>query len=172
MIRTGIGFDIHRFKKGRRLVLGGVDIPHQAGLDGHSDADVLCHAVMDALLGAVADADIGRHFPNTDAWWKGACSLDLLKIVAGRLAARGARIVNVDSTVLAEAPKLAPHVGAMRARMAKAMGIAADCVSVKATTLEKLGALGRGEGMAVMAVATVDARKRKPGRRSGKGVRR
>ncbi|MDI6774632.1 MAG: 2-C-methyl-D-erythritol 2,4-cyclodiphosphate synthase [Verrucomicrobiota bacterium] len=155
MIRAGMGFDIHRFRKGRPLVLGGVEIPHPAGLDGHSDADALCHAIMDALLGAVADGDIGRHFPNTDLRWRNARSLDMLRTVAGRLKRRGARIVNVDSMVLAEAPRLAQHVAGMRAKLAGAMGVPVDRVSVKATTLEGLGALGRREGLAAMAVATV-----------------
>lgn len=168
MIRTGIGFDIHRFGKGRPLVLGGVTIPHPAGLDGHSDADALCHAVMDALLGAVADGDIGMHFPNTDPRWKDARSLALLKMVTARLRRRGARILSVDSTVLAEAPRLAPHVAAMRAKLAGALGVPTDRVSVKATTLERLGALGRGEGLAAMAVATVDATTRRLGKRRAK----
>ena len=156
MILTGIGFDIHAFAPGRRLVLGGVEIPHSQGLLGHSDADVLCHAISDALLGAVADGDIGRHFPDTDARWKGANSLDLLRTVAGRLRERGARVVNVDSTVLAEAPRVGPHVAAMRHALAGAMGIEEARVSVKATTCEGLGALGRREGIAVMAIATVE----------------
>jgi 2-C-methyl-D-erythritol 2,4-cyclodiphosphate synthase len=156
MILSGIGFDIHAFAPGRRLVLGGVEIPHPQGLAGHSDADVLCHAVADALLGAMADGDIGRHFPDTDARWKDASSLALLRIVAERVRARGGRIVNVDSTVLAEAPRLGPHVAAMRAAMAESLGIEAARVSVKATTCEGLGALGRREGIAVMAIAAVE----------------
>jgi 2-C-methyl-D-erythritol 2,4-cyclodiphosphate synthase len=156
LIRTGIGFDIHRFAKSRRLVLGGVEVDHKVGLDGHSDADVLCHAVMDALLGAVADGDIGQHFPNTDPEWKGARSLDLLKIVAERLRVRGVRVVNVDATIIAERPKIAPHAESMRRNMARMMGVTADRVSVKATTAERMGALGRAEGIAVMAVATVE----------------
>jgi 2-C-methyl-D-erythritol 2,4-cyclodiphosphate synthase len=155
MIRTGIGFDAHRFAPERRLVLGGAAIEPGPGLAGHSDADVLCHAVMDALLGAVADGDIGSHFPDTEGRWKGARSVDLLRAVAERLKAAGWRVANVDATVLAEAPRLAPHVPRMRASMAAAMGVAADQVSVKATTVEGMGALGRREGMAAMAVATV-----------------
>lgn len=156
MVRTGIGFDAHRFAPGRRLVLGGVQIPSPVGLLGHSDADVLCHAVADALLGSVAAGDIGQHFPDSDAAWKDACSLDLLRRTAEIVRARGARIVNTDATVLAEKPRLAPHVERMRALIAGALGIAAADVSVKATTLEKMGAIGREEGIAVMAVATVD----------------
>ena len=156
MIRMGTGFDAHRFAKGRKLVLGGVTIKYKAGLLGHSDADVLCHAVADALLGAVADGDIGTHFPNTDPAWKDACSLDLLRRVAVRVAELNGRINNVDATILAEEPKMAPHVAKMRANLAQAMGIRADRVSVKATTVEGMGAIGRGEGMAAMAVAAVE----------------
>jgi 2-C-methyl-D-erythritol 2,4-cyclodiphosphate synthase len=167
MIRTGIGFDVHRFRTGRRLVLGGVTIPHARGLQGHSDADVLAHAVADALLGAVADGDIGQHFPDTDPRWKDADSLDLLAAVAQRVRARAAQIVNVDATVVAEAPRIAPHTDAMRAHLARAMGVSAMSVSVKATTMERMGALGRGEGIAAMAVATVDWAARDAGRRPG-----
>ena len=156
LIRTGIGFDAHRFVRNRPLVLGGVEVDHKLGLDGHSDADVLCHAIMDALLGAVADGDIGMHFPNTDPEWKNARSLDLLKAVADRLRRRGARVVNVDSTIIAERPKIAPHADAMRRNMARVLGVDVDRVSVKATTAEKMGALGRAEGIAAMAVATVE----------------
>ena len=156
IVRTGIGVDTHRFARGRRLILGGVEVDHKVGLEGHSDADVLCHAVMDALLGAVADGDIGMHFPNTDPEWKDARSLDLLKAVADRLRRHGARVVNVDSTVIAERPKIAPHADAMRRNMARMLGINVDRVSVKATTAEKMGALGRAEGIAAMAVATVE----------------
>jgi 2-C-methyl-D-erythritol 2,4-cyclodiphosphate synthase len=158
-IRTGIGVDTHRFAKGRRLILGGVEVDHKLGLDGHSDADVLCHAVMDALLGAVADGDIGMHFPNTSPEWKDARSLDLLKEVVNRLRRRGARVVNVDATIIAERPKIAPHAEAMRRNMARVLGVQVDQVSVKATTAEKMGALGRAEGIAAMAVATVEQRK-------------
>lgn len=160
MIRTGIGFDIHRFSDGRLLVLGGVQIPDHAGLEGHSDADVLCHAVADALLGAIADGDIGVHFPNTDARWKDASSITLLEVVAERIRAAGWTIVNVDATVLAERPKIRPHAAAMRDRMAAAMGTTVSHVSVKATTMETLGAIGRREGIAVMAVATVERQER------------
>jgi len=158
IIRTGIGFDAHRLVSGRRLVLGGVEIRNSLGLDGHSDADVLCHAVTDALLGAVADGDIGRHFPDSDLTWKDARSLDLLKNVAERLGSKGMRVINVDSTVIAESPKLVPYTDAMRANIAGMLRIAVDRVSVKATTTEKMGALGREEGIAALAVVTVEKR--------------
>ncbi len=156
MIKTGIGFDAHRLTAGRKLVLGGVRFDYPLGLAGHSDADVLCHAVADALLGSVADGDIGLHFPDSDPRWKDADSLDLLARVGERLAARRARVINVDAMVLAEEPRLAPQREAMRANLARALKIQPDCVSVKATTLEGLGALGRKEGIAVLAVATVE----------------
>jgi 2-C-methyl-D-erythritol 2,4-cyclodiphosphate synthase len=155
MQRTGIGYDIHRLVAGRPLILGGVEISHPMGLLGHSDADVLTHAIMDALLGAVADGDIGRHFPDSDPRWKGADSLALLRQVVARLAANGWRVGNVDATVLAEAPRLAPHIATIRARLAEALGVPVTAVSVKATTVEGLGAIGRREGIAAMAVATV-----------------
>jgi 2-C-methyl-D-erythritol 2,4-cyclodiphosphate synthase len=155
MIRTGIGFDAHRLVEGRVLILGGVAIPHAVGLLGHSDADVLTHAIMDALIGAVADGDIGRHFPDTDPKWKDADSLHLLRQVVARLSSLGWSVQNVDATVLAEAPKLAPHVAHMRERLAEAMGVDSGAVSVKATTVEGMGAIGRREGISVMAVATV-----------------
>ncbi|NLE67272.1 MAG: 2-C-methyl-D-erythritol 2,4-cyclodiphosphate synthase [Lentisphaerae bacterium] len=160
MIRTGIGFDIHRFARGRPLVLGGVRIESDRGLAGHSDADVICHAAADALLGAMADGDIGSHFPDTDPAWKNADSLGLLRRVAARVRALGGSIGNVDCMVLAEVPRLAPHIPAMRSNMARAMGIAPGRVSVKATTLEGLGALGRRAGIAAQAVATVEVRAR------------
>ncbi len=156
MIRTGIGFDAHRFAEGRRLVLGGVEIPHPRGLLGHSDADVLAHALADALLGALALGDIGRHFPDTDARWKDADSLVLLARAAELVRDRGARIHNVDATVMAERPRIAPHLELMRERLARAIGIEPGAVSIKATTLETMGAIGREEGIAVMAVATVN----------------
>ena len=160
MNRVGIGYDIHRMAAGRKLVLGGVTIPHPVGLHGHSDADALTHAVADALLGAVADGDIGRHFPNTDPRWKDALSLELLKIVAGRVRERGGRIVNVDAMVIAEQPHIAPYVDDMRRNLSASLGIPLGSVSVKATTAEHLGALGRSEGIAVMAVASVDGEER------------
>jgi 2-C-methyl-D-erythritol 2,4-cyclodiphosphate synthase len=140
---------------GRPLIVGGVNIPHERGLLGHSDADVLAHAVMDALLGAIADGDIGQHFPPGDALWKDADSIELLRLVLARVRAQGWQVVNVDSTVLAEAPRLAPHIPRMRARMAEALGVDVTRVSVKATTNEGLGAIGRREGISAMAVATV-----------------
>jgi 2-C-methyl-D-erythritol 2,4-cyclodiphosphate synthase len=146
---------MHRLTPGRPLILGGVRIPCACGLDGHSDADALAHAVIDALLGAIADGDIGRHFPDTDPQWKDADSLDLLRRTVARLTERGYRVTNTDATVVAEAPRLAPYVASMRERLAQAMGVEIDRVSVKATRAEGLGALGRQEGLAVMAVAAV-----------------
>jgi len=155
MMRTGIGFDIHRFAQGRKLVLGGVHIASDVGLAGHSDADVLCHAVMDALLGSVADGDIGLHFPDNEKRWKDADSLKMLAAVGRRLKNKGAAIINIDASVLAEKPRLAPYREKMRGNIARSLGIDKARISIKATTLEGLGALGRGEGIAVMAVATV-----------------
>ena len=156
MTRTGIGYDAHRLVENRRLVLGGVVVPHERGLLGHSDADVAVHALMDALLGAIAAGDIGQHFPDTDPAWKDADSIRLLEAVAAILGGRGWRIVNTDLTILCEKPKLAPHIPEMRRRMAEAMGVAMDAVSVKATTTEGMGAIGRREGIAAQAVATVE----------------
>ncbi len=154
-LHTGIGFDTHRLVEGRRLVLGGVEIPHTLGLLGHSDADVLAHAIMDALLGAIAAGDIGHLFPDSDPAYEGADSLALLRRVAALVRERGWRIENIDATVMAERPKLAPHIDAMCARLAEAAGIPVEDVSVKATTMEKMGHLGREEGIGAMAVATV-----------------
>jgi len=154
--RVGIGYDIHRRAPGRRLVLGGVEIPGDWGLEGHSDADVLLHAVADALLGAVALGDLGRHFPPGEPRWKDASSLELLRLVRAMLDGRGARVVNVDATLVAEEPKLAPHRDAMCVNIAQALRIGGGQVSVKATTNEALGALGRGEGLAALAVAMVE----------------
>jgi len=156
MIRTGIGFDIHRFATGRKLILGGVEIPSSEGLEGHSDADVLCHALADALLGAIADGDIGQHFPNTDPRWKNADSVELLRQVVLRVKARGFHVVNVDAAIQAEKPKIMPHAMTMRIRLAPVLELGVDAVSIKATTMEGMGAIGRGEGIAVMAVATVE----------------
>ena len=156
MIRTGIGFDIHRFAPGRKLILGGINIPSPDGLEGHSDADVLCHALADALLGSIADGDIGQHFPNTDPRWKDADSVELLRHVVGRVAAKGFRIVNVDAMITAERPKVMPFALRMRERLAPVLEVTIDEVSIKATTMEGLGAIGRGEGIAVMAVATIE----------------
>jgi 2-C-methyl-D-erythritol 2,4-cyclodiphosphate synthase len=155
-LRVGLGYDVHPFTEGRPLVLGGVAIPHAAGLAGHSDADAVSHALADALLGALALGDLGRHFPDTDARWHGADSLDLVRRVVALLAERGARPVNADATVVTEEPRLAPHVDAMRERLAAALGVARERVSVKATRPEGLGALGRGKGLAAMAVVLVE----------------
>jgi 2-C-methyl-D-erythritol 2,4-cyclodiphosphate synthase len=152
-VRIGNGFDVHALVPGRKLVLGGVEIPFERGLDGHSDADVLLHALADAILGALALGDIGRHFPDSDARWKGADSRVLLRHVAGLATAAGYRIGNVDVTVIAQAPRLAPHVPLMRERIAADLGCEVACVSVKATTTERLGFAGRGEGIAALASA-------------------
>jgi 2-C-methyl-D-erythritol 2,4-cyclodiphosphate synthase len=152
----GIGYDVHRFAAGRRLVLGGVEIPHHAGLEGHSDADVLCHAIADALLGAMALPDIGHYFPPGDPACKDIDSLKILTTCASLASEHGFRIINVDSTLIAEAPKILPHREAMRARMGAALGIPANRVGVKATTNERLGFVGRSEGIAAMAVAQVE----------------
>ncbi len=156
MIRCGTGYDAHRLAPGRKLVLGGVEIPHERGLEGHSDADVLCHAIADALLGAIAEADIGHHFPNTDESIRGLSSLDILREVTALLGRKNARAVNVDATLIAEAPKIAPHISAMREKIAAALNLEISRVGIKATTNEGMGAIGRGEGMVAMAVATVE----------------
>ena len=154
--RIGHGYDVHRLAEGRRLILGGVDIPWERGLLGHSDADVLTHAVMDALLGAAGLGDIGQHFPDTDPAYAGADSLKLLEHVAGLLRERGFAVGNVDATVLAQRPKLAPHIPQMRENLAQAMGVGPEQVNVKATTEEGLGFTGSGEGMAAHAVALIE----------------
>ena len=154
--RVGLGYDIHPIAKGRPLMIGGVRIESEWGLAGHSDADVLLHAIGDALLGAAALGDLGTHFPPADAQWKDASSLDLLCRIAALLNGRQARIVNVDATLIAEQPRLAPHREAICANVAAALGIDASRVSVKATTNERLGALGRGEGLAACAVALIE----------------
>ncbi len=156
MIRCGIGYDVHRLAKGRKLILGGVEITHSRGLEGHSDADVLSHAIADALLGAIAAGDIGQHFPNTDESIRGMSSIDILRKVNTLLAKTKARAINVDATILAEAPKIAPHIPAMRKIIAQAIGVNESRIGIKATTNEGLGAIGRREGIAAMAVATVD----------------
>jgi 2-C-methyl-D-erythritol 2,4-cyclodiphosphate synthase len=156
MIRTGIGYDIHRLTKTRKLILGGIEIPHSHGLEGHSDADVLSHAIADALLGAIGAGDIGQHFPNTDESLRGISSLEILRRVTTILAERKTFVVNIDATIIAETPKIAPHVSAMRQKIADATGVNESNVNVKATTNEKLGAIGRGEGIAAMAIATVE----------------
>lgn len=156
MIRCGIGYDVHRLAKGRRLILGGVEIAHSRGLEGHSDADVLSHAIADALLGAIAAGDIGQHFPNTDESIRGISSIEILRHVTALLAKNKARATNVDVTILAEAPKITPHIPAMRKIIAQAIGVHESRISIKATTNERLGAIGRGEGIAAMAIATVE----------------
>ncbi|HZG48955.1 MAG TPA: 2-C-methyl-D-erythritol 2,4-cyclodiphosphate synthase [Thermoleophilaceae bacterium] len=154
--RVGIGYDSHRFEPGRRLVLGGVEIPGaERGLAGHSDADVLAHAVIDALLGAAGLGDIGRHFPDTDERWRGSDSIELLRTVRGLLADAGHEPANLDATIICEAPKLGAHRDEMRARLAEAAGIAPDAVNVKFTTNEGMGFTGRGDGIAALAVASV-----------------
>jgi len=153
--RSGLGYDVHRFAAGRDLIIGGVFIPFGKGLDGHSDADVLTHAIIDALLGAAALGDIGSHFPDTDPQYAGADSIALLETVAGRLDTAGYRIVNVDATVVLEKPKLSPFILTMRDRLAEAMGVQSEAVSVKATTSEKLGFIGAGEGAAALATCSI-----------------
>jgi 2-C-methyl-D-erythritol 2,4-cyclodiphosphate synthase len=154
-VRTGLGYDCHRFAPGRPLILGGIEIDHAVGLDGHSDADVLTHAIIDALLGAAALGDIGEHFPDTDERYRDAASLGLLRAAVKLLDAQGFEIVNLDATVVIEAPKLAPHREAMRASLAAATGVELARVSVKATRGEGMGFVGRGEGAAALAIATV-----------------
>lgn len=156
MVHVGIGYDVHQLAAGRKLVLGGVEIPHTKGLDGHSDADALMHAICDALLGAIGEEDIGHFFPNTDPRWKGAPSKIFLEEAARVIALRQGKIVNVDSTVIAQAPKIYPHIKEMKRRIAGALGIAETKIGVKATTNEHMGFIGREEGIAAMAVASVD----------------
>lgn len=154
-IRIGHGYDVHAFAENRRLILGGVDIPFDLGLAGHSDADVLLHAICDALLGAAGLGDIGRHFPDTDAAFAGIDSRILLRRVAEQLKSRGWRVGNVDATIIAQAPKMAPHIARMTAHIADDLGVAIEHVNVKATTTEKLGFAGRGEGIAAEAVCLI-----------------
>jgi len=153
--RIGTGYDLHRLEPGRPLILGGVELAHETGLAGHSDADVLCHAITDAILGAAAAGDIGQHFPDTDAKWKGANSIELLKAAAAIVRAAGFVVANVDAVVIAERPKLAPHIPAMRANVAHAIGIDVSAISVKGKTNERVDALGRNEAIAVHAVALI-----------------
>ena len=155
-MRVGQGFDVHRLAAGRRLVIGGVEIEHDQGLLGHSDADVLLHAICDALLGAAALGDIGKHFPDSDARYKGIDSRELLRQVAILLEDRGRRVVNVDATIIAEAPRMAPHIPRMVANIAADLGIEPHYVNVKATTTEGLGFAGRGEGIAAQAVCLIE----------------
>jgi 2-C-methyl-D-erythritol 2,4-cyclodiphosphate synthase len=156
MIHVGIGYDVHRLVEGRKLILGGVEIPHPKGLEGHSDADVLMHAVCDAVFGALGEGDIGHFFPNTDPRWRGAPSRVFLQEVARQVAFHDARIVNVDATIIAQEPKLATFIGAMKSHIAIALEINPKRVGIKATTNEHLGFLGREEGIAAMAVASVE----------------
>ena len=154
-IRIGHGFDVHAFADNRKLILGGVEIAHDRGLLGHSDADVLLHAICDALLGAAGLGDIGRHFPDTDPAYAGIDSRSLLRNVAQQLAALGWKVGNVDATIIAQAPKMAPHIATMTAHIAADLGVAATRVNVKATTTERLGFTGRGEGIAAEAVCLI-----------------
>jgi 2-C-methyl-D-erythritol 2,4-cyclodiphosphate synthase len=150
--RIGHGFDVHRFRRGRRLMLGGVEIPHALGLWGHSDADVLLHALINALLGALGEGDIGTHFPDSDPRYKGIASTKLLAKVVGIMRRKKHRLINADVTLIAQRPKLSPYYAAMRKSVAQQLGIAESRISIKATTTEKLGALGQGKGMAATAV--------------------
>lgn len=155
-MRVGQGYDVHALVAGRRLVIGGVEIAHDKGLAGHSDADVLLHAICDALLGAAALGDLGAHFPDSDPKYEGSDSRSLLKEVGKKIAAQGYRIVNIDCTIVAQAPKMAPHVAKMIGNIAADLGIKPAAVSVKATTTEKLGYLGRSEGIAAQAIVLVE----------------
>jgi 2-C-methyl-D-erythritol 2,4-cyclodiphosphate synthase len=156
MIRCGIGYDVHRLAEGRKLILGGVEIAHPRGLEGHSDADVLSHAIADALLGAIGAGDIGQHFPNTDESIRGISSIEILQRVTALVAEKKARVVNVDATLIAEAPKIGLYVPAMRKKIAAAIAVPESSISVKATTNEGLGTIGRGEGVAAIAIAMVE----------------
>src|SRR5689334_20295132 len=156
MVHVGIGYDVHALVEGRKLVLGGVEIPHSKGLDGHSDADVLMHAICDAILGAIGEVDIGHFFPNTDPRWRGAASRVFLEEAARQVTKSKGRLINVDATVIAQEPKLFPYLQSMKTNIASALGISAQKIGIKATTNERLGFLGREEGIAAMAVASVD----------------
>jgi len=156
MVHVGIGYDVHALVEGRRLILGGVEIPHSKGLDGHSDADVLMHAVCDAILGAVGKPDIGHYFPNSDPRWRGAPSRIFLEEAARAVQTAGGEIVNIDSTLIAQQPKVYPHVAQMKVNIAAALGVQPDRVGIKATTNELLGFIGREEGIAAMAVASIN----------------
>ena len=155
MVHVGIGYDVHQLVAGRRLVLGGVEIPHPKGLDGHSDADALMHAICDAILGALGEEDIGHFFPNTDPRWRGVPSSIFLEEAARQVLRRNGRIVNIDATVIAQAPKIYPHIAEMKKRIADALGLREVQVGVKATTNELMGFIGREEGIAAMAVASI-----------------
>jgi len=156
MFRVGIGYDVHALVEGRKLILGGVEIPHNKGLDGHSDADALMHAICDALLGAIGEVDIGHFFPNSDPRWRGAPSKVFLEEAARQINQRDGHIVNVDATVIAQEPKIFPHIAGMKANIAAALGVKANQIGIKATTNEHMGFVGRGEGIAAMAVAGVE----------------
>ena len=156
MIHVGIGYDVHPLVTGRKLILGGVDISHTKGLDGHSDADVLMHAICDAVLGAIGEGDIGQFFPNTDPRWRGAPSKIFLEEAARQVKFHGGKIVNVDATIIAQQPKVLPHAAAMKLHIATALGLNVKKIGIKATTNEHLGFIGREEGIAAMAVASVD----------------
>ena len=156
MVHVGIGYDVHPLVAGRKLILGGVEIPHSKGLDGHSDADALMHAICDAVLGALGEEDIGHFFPNTDPRWKDAPSRVFLEAAAHQVARRSGRLVNVDATVIAESPKIYPHIAGMKKHIAAALGVTEKQIGVKATTNERMGFIGREEGIAAMAVASVD----------------
>jgi len=156
MVHVGIGYDVHPLVTGRKLVLGGVEIPHPKGLEGHSDADVLMHAVCDAVLGALGEGDIGQFFPNTDPRWRGAESKVFLQEAARQVKFRNGKIINIDATIIAQQPKVMPHASAMKINIAEALGIRMQHVGIKATTNERLGFIGREEGIAAMAVAGVD----------------
>jgi 2-C-methyl-D-erythritol 2,4-cyclodiphosphate synthase len=158
-LRVGIGYDVHRFANGRKLIIGGVLIPHSLGLLGHSDADVLLHAICDALLGAASLGDIGVHFPDTDHRYRDADSRTLLRSVVTRIQQQRYQVQNVDAVIIAEAPKMAPHIPAMIANIATDLGVPEHCVNVKATTTEGLGAIGRGEGIAAQAICCVQKRR-------------
>jgi 2-C-methyl-D-erythritol 2,4-cyclodiphosphate synthase len=155
-MRIGQGFDVHALAAGRKLVVGGVEIAHDKGLAGHSDADVLLHAICDALLGAAGMGDIGRHFPDTDPKYKGIDSRELLREVSRKLAGARYRVLNVDATIIAQAPRMAPHIARMRENIAADLGLPVDVVNVKATTTEELGFAGRGEGIAAEAICLID----------------
>jgi len=157
-VRAGIGFDVHAFADGRPLVLGGIEIPDARGLDGHSDADIVCHAVADAVLGAAALGDLGAHFPSNDPRWKDARSTELLRSVVGMASDAGLRVVSIDVTIVIEQPALAPYRDEMRKHVAACCGVDVSDVSIKATTTDGLGLVGRGEGAAALAVATLDTR--------------
>jgi 2-C-methyl-D-erythritol 2,4-cyclodiphosphate synthase len=156
MVTVGIGYDVHALVGGRKLILGGVEIPHPKGLEGHSDADALMHAICDAILGALGEADIGHFFPNTDPRWRGAASQVFLQEAARQVLSRKGKIINVDATIIAQQPKLFPHIDAMKANIARALSVATKQVGIKATTNEHMGFIGREEGIAAMAVASLE----------------